>query len=230
MNSGYTPATPRGYEPNSPAVAALLAVYSGFSRKGDGLPQRKDVGDENKKPIGDAKVGEGQAGHDEIADNNTDNSETGHAQAGSGEANKTEVVETKTEQITVNDTESTNGKIEATKSGDAEPSDNKIANTESTDADHGTEASKSMHRRVTRLKLKADVAPASSDGLRRFALRANYMANAMHTFPDGYKVPCPALTSKMRPMIFASNYLHDWRDFRLGLFSFLPYSQNRFLN
>ncbi|KAB5559861.1 hypothetical protein GE09DRAFT_1220532 [Coniochaeta sp. 2T2.1] len=203
--SWYTPATPRDYEPDSPAVAALLAVYSRLRVQDDSLPERKGVGDENKKPTSD-----GKAGNKESADNKKNDSEGGNSKTTGNNPSENKTVKTEVGMTKIGDMESTNSKAEATEDGIT------VTGTESADTEAtNSEAPKPKHRRVARLKLKANIAPASSDGLRRFALRANHVANAMHTFPNGYKVPCVGLTYKLRPMLYASNHIHDWRDFRL---------------
>ncbi|OIW30537.1 hypothetical protein CONLIGDRAFT_713155 [Coniochaeta ligniaria NRRL 30616] len=86
----------------------------------------------------------------------------------------------------------------------------KAADNDKTAEPMTAEPPKSKHRRVTGLKLKAK--PASSDGLRRFALH-NLAASGSEDAGSFFKAS--GLVSKELPRLYASNRLCEWRGFEL---------------
>lgn len=82
------------------------------------------------------------------------------------------------------------------------------------DDSKATKTPKPKHRRVAGLKLKATAKPASSDGLRRFALRAS--PSASDTKDEGSIFRSPGFVSKELPKLHVSDRISEWRGFELG--------------
>lgn len=82
------------------------------------------------------------------------------------------------------------------------------------DGARAAETPKPLHRRVAGLKLRANAQPSSSDGLRRFALRANMAASDPKG--KGKATRSPGFVSKELPKLHISDHISEWRGFELG--------------